>query len=89
MNGPRHILDRCELESKCILTTVGHIEEAIMITLRTIELSHKGARGRQRVITEYKECLVRRKGNSFSDYEDELAHREIGRYEKFILIDRC
>jgi len=49
------------LKSKGILTTIGHIEESIVITVLTIEFPHKGARGRQRVIAKYEERLVRGK----------------------------
>ena len=48
------------LKSKCILTTIGHVEEAIVIPVLAIELPHKGARGRQRVVAKYEERTFRR-----------------------------
>jgi hypothetical protein len=82
-----HLVCISETEAKRILTAIGHIEEAILITIRSVEFSHKRARSRKRVITEYKESTFRREGYTLPDYKDELPHCEIGGYKEYALAE--
>lgn len=64
------------------------IQEAVLILVFLVDAAHQRGGGWQHLIDEDEDGLFRAELNALADHVDELAHRQVGGYQVFLLVDR-
>jgi hypothetical protein len=65
------------------------VEEAVLVLVLLVYRAHERGCGRQDLINEDEDGLLRRQLNALADNVDELADGEVGGDQVLLLIDGC
>lgn len=68
---------------------VRDVQEPILILMLLVDTAHKGSGGRQNLIDEDKDRLLRRELDALADDIDELSYCKVGRDKVLLLVDGC
>jgi hypothetical protein len=63
------------------------VQEAILVLVLLIYRAHEGGSGRQDLVDEDEDGLLRRQLNALADHVDELADGQVGRHQVLLLVD--
>ena len=63
------------------------VQEAVLVLVLVVDGAHERGRGRQHLIDEDEDGLLRRQLDALADHVDELAHGQVGRHQVLLLVD--
>merc|ERR1719367_1310569 len=74
------------LFSVCALVRVGDVQEEVLFVVLLIECSHGGRGGRECVVDEEEECVLRPEADPLPDEEVELSDRQVRGDQVLLLV---
>jgi len=69
------------------LVGVGDVEEVVFFVVLLVERPHGGRGGRDHVVDEKEEGVLRPQRHTLADQEVELAHRQVRRHQILLLVE--